>query len=207
MPDATLVGLAWLLIPSLVLLLANSTVPLYSLRYLTFAAPAAALLAGLALSLPARRWVSWLLMAAFLALAAPNWVHQRGPYARNGGTDWSAVADTMDVHLRPGDGIIFEPTGRPSQRPRLALHVYADAFTGARDLLLDTPYQRRARLWDKVLPLDALPSRLTGVDRVWVLDDEASTWGLPALSRQGFALTQIFREHRTTIYEFERSGS
>jgi mannosyltransferase len=207
LPDARVVGLAWLLLPCLLLVLANSAVPLYSLRYLTFAAPAAALLIGLAVALPLRSWASWLLIAAVIAAAAPTWALQRTPYSRNGGTDWSAVAVTLETHLRPGDGIIFADNTRPSQRPRLAMHVYPDAFVGVRDVLLDRPYQERARLWDKVLPLDALPSRLAGVNRIWVLDDELSTWGLGTLRQEGFSVARVFHEYRTTIYELVRSTS
>ncbi len=207
LPDAITVGVAWLILPCLVLLLANTAVPLYSLRYLTFAAPAAALLIGSAVALPRRSWVSWLLVAALLCAAAPTWVHQRGPFPRNGGTDWSAVAVTIENHMRPGDGVIFADNTRPSQRPRLAMHVYPGAFANARDVLLDEPYTKQAGLWDKVLPIDALPSRMAGLRRVWLLNDQSSTWGLAILREEGFQVIRVYRDPRTTIYELSRNAS
>lgn len=204
-PDPVVVGLVWLLLPSALLLVANLVVPLYSMRYVTFAAPAAALLLGLALDLPRRVWVAWLLVAALLVTAAPSWLQQRGPYSRNGGSDWSEVAVTLQRYVRPGDGVVFADNTRPSRRPRLAMHVYPHAFEGVRDLLLGEPYQERAGLWDAALPLTMLPERTAGIDRVWLLDDQSSSWGLRSLRQQGFAIARVFREHRTTIYELTRS--
>ena len=135
-PDPLLIALCWLLLPCALLLLAHAVIPLYSLRYLTFAAPAAALLIGMAIALPPRRVASGVLVVALLATSLPSWLGQRGPHAKNN-SDWRQVAQTIGAAARPGDGVLFQDDIRPSIKARLAWHLYPEHFDGVHDLLLE----------------------------------------------------------------------
>ena len=78
-------------------------------------------------------------------LAVPVYLDQRTPYWKNGGTDWQTVAEVVSELARPGDGIVFDESVRPSRRPRLAMHTYPHGFDGLVDLGLVRPVRRDRR--------------------------------------------------------------
>ncbi len=203
-PDALLVALCWLILPCAILLLVHPVIPLYSMRYLTFAAPAAALLLGMAIAQPARRAVSWLLVLAVLATSLPSWTDQRAPHAKNG-SDWRQVAQMIGNSAAAGDGVLFQDKIRSSLKARSAWHLYPDNFDGLRDVLLEQPYERSRWLWDDTLPLTELPQRMAGIDRVWVVSDRHSRWALDELERLDFSVVRTIGLHRTTIHEAVKS--
>ncbi|MET1043251.1 MAG: glycosyltransferase family 39 protein [Microbacteriaceae bacterium] len=205
-PDPLLVALCWLILPCAILLLVHPVIPLYSMRYLTFAAPAAALLLGMAIALPARRVASWLLVLAVLATSLPSWRDQREPHAKNG-SDWRQVAEMIGNSATAGDGVLFQEKLRPSLKARSAWHLYPDNFDGLRDVLLERPYERSTWLWDDTVRLAALPQRMAGIDRVWVVTDRNSRWALDELERLDFSVVRTTGLHRTTIHEAVRNVS
>ncbi len=206
---ALLAGL-WLTIPATMLLAASVTVlPIYSVRYLSFAAPAAALLIGLGVDGLGRNYLRWIAVLALVALAAPTWVYQRGPYAKDGGSDWRQVSDYIGAHARPGDGIYFDATTKPSQRPRIAMHLYPGSYTGLVDVALDVPFDKGTWLWDSVIPLSQDYPALRAVHTLWVVDldgspDQKSGDEARILRDDGFTLQSTAHLHRTTVYEFTR---
>lgn len=192
----------WMLLPPVVLFVGNSLIaPMYSIRYLSFCTPAVAILVALAVA--ALPW-SWARLGAVLlivVLAAPTWAAQRGPYAKDGGSDLRQTAAVVAAHAHPGDAIVFDQTARNSRKPRLALHLYPQDFRGLLDPGLITPYQHTAGLWDVVGAARA--SSLAGVHTVWAVERSAEPAPADIRHLQGFgyAVTRAFPVHRTTVYE------
>jgi mannosyltransferase len=173
---AAALGAAWAIIPSVIVLGVGALLGgFYAARYLSFTAPAVALLIAVGIEegirlLPHRATVGAgaATLVLLAGLAAPDIVAQRRPSARNAGTDWNAVAAVVEAHARVGDGIAFDDGVRRSRRPRLALHAYPDAFRRVVDLGLVRPYDRTDGLWDVTRPLT--PGLVARVDRVWLVD-------------------------------------
>lgn len=216
--DLETIALAWLMIPSGTLLLVNALIPGYTPRYGTFAAPAAAMLVaagirrigGIRFS---RRMPGALLaglaLVAVLATAAPVYVEQRTPYAKNQ-SDWNDIAATMEQHAQPGDAIVFDDSVRPSRRPRLALDTNPAPFAGLRDVLVETPYAE-SDLWNTTtysIPDAARLGRFAGVSRVWLVEYDAGagpgSWGVAELEALGFQVTEHIDLHRSDVYLLTR---
>jgi mannosyltransferase len=211
-----LVAACWAFIPSILLIVGNAAHPVYSARYLSFAAPGAALLIGWILArIPGtvrlRRRVprSVVALVVVLLAAVPSYILQRGPYAENN-SDWAEVSATVAAHARPGDAIIFDESTIPSLRLRLAMHVYPQDYTGLDDVMLRVPFADNTWWWDGTYSLSAVTDRLQSVDRVWLLEYRApgmhtDRYGMADLQSLGFRVTHSFPEHASTVYELERS--
>lgn len=200
------VALAWLLVPMALLLLADAVAgPLYTGRYLSFSAPAAAILIAATLAAIRPRWLAAVAAAAALVLAVPFAVSQRTPTAKFG-SDWAEVSAYVGAHSRPGDGIVFDEGVRPSRKPRLALRLYPDGFRDTADLGLVRSYETTAGLWDVVKPLAELPHALGDRDRVWVVarSKEGTSDDRHALERAGFSLADTHRLASDTISLYTR---
>jgi mannosyltransferase len=216
--DLETITLAWLVIPSGTLLLVNALIPGYTPRYGTFAAPAAAILMALGVRRVAgihssRRMpgaaLAGIALITVLAAAAPVYLEQRTPYAKNQ-SDWNDIAATVRHEARPGDAIVFDASVRPSRRPRLALDTNPRAFAGLNDILLKTPYTE-SELWDATtysIPDAAGLGRFTGVTRVWLVEYEKSdapdTWGVADLEALGFRVAEHVDLHRSDVYLLTR---
>ena len=212
-------ALAWLVVPVGIVLLASAILPLYTSRYGTLAAPAAAILMAFGLrrlvraARPGRTPI--LAGAAVLALlltAAPEWASQRGPYAKND-SDWNDIATVIRVRAQPGDAIVFDETSRPSQRPRLALDTDPAAFATVSDPTLDVPFFRSSTWYSSVLtvPDAAALGRFDGVDRVWLVEYSAGgvadDWGIAGLRALGFRPVEWISGHRSAILLYARASS
>lgn len=215
--DLETVALAWLVLPTGVLLLVNAVIADYTPRYGTFAAPAAAIL----MALGVRRLdgihlskrmpgavVAGIALVAVLAAAAPVYVGQRTPYAKNQ-SDWNEIAVTVQHEARQGDAIVFDASVRPSRRPRLALDTRPAAFAGLNDVLLETPYTESAT-WHATtydIPEAAARGRFEGVTRVWLVEyesDAPGTWGVADLEALGFRVAEHIDLHRSDVYLLTR---
>jgi mannosyltransferase len=217
---ATTVAACWLIVPTGVLLLANLVFPLYTARYSTFAAPAAALLVAEGILLLGRWFggadrrralvVSGIGLLGFVAVCAPVYLLQRGPYAKNN-SDWSEVSAAVGSLARPGDAVVFDESTKPSQRPRLAMHTYPAGFVGLRDVTLETPYYDNIGWADRAYGVRdaAALGRFDGVDRVWLIENDVDghlrDYGRDALTELGFEPTgRLVTTHRTAIIELAR---
>ena len=208
LPSLFVVAATWAFIPVLLLLGGNLVSAMYTVRYLSFAAPAVALLIGLVLALPARRWISVVGLAAVLAGSAPSYLYQRTPFAKNE-SDWAQIADTVKTHAKTGDAIVFDQTAKPSRRPRLALHTYPASFAGLNDVTLAVPFQQNTWWWDQVHTVGAVAGRFRDIDRVWAVeyrlpDKPADTWGMSELRALGYTVTAEYPGHRSVVYELTR---
>ena len=124
--------------------------PIYTPRYLSFTAPAMALVLGVCIgALAVKPWVAAALVSLFAIAAAPNYVRaQRNPYAKYG-MDYSQVADLITAQAAPGDCLLVNDTVTFMPAPmRPLLAARPDAYRKLVDLTLwqtgDRP-QRRLR--------------------------------------------------------------
>lgn len=202
------ISAAWLAAPTILLLLANAVAgPLYTGRYLSFSAPAAAILIAVGLTLLRPRGLAVTVAAVSLVLTVPFAVSQRTENAKFG-SDWAQVSAYVGAHSQPGDGVVFDESVRPSRKPRLALRLYPDGFSDTTDLALVRSFEATSGLWDIVKPLKELPQALNGRSRVWVVarsqagtsDDE------DALRRAGFALADSHRLARDVVLLYTKAA-
>ncbi|MGO4535841.1 glycosyltransferase family 39 protein [Leifsonia sp. 2MCAF36] len=214
-----LVAASWLFLPTGLMLLVNLLYPMYTGRYSTFAAPAAALLITEGLFVLGRRLgrdagraatATVAATAVFVALCAPVYVLQRGPFAKND-SDWAEISAAMAANAKPGDAVVFDESAKPSQRPRLAMRTYPEGFRGLRDVTLRTPYYRNDSWADRAYSVTqaAARGRFDGVERVWVveveIDGEQDISGLPELQAIGFGERgRTITDHRSVIIELTR---
>ena len=178
------VALPWAAVPTLGLIAVSLvTDPLYSPRYASFAAPAAALCMAVAVdSVPRRsmrlpwlpRALPVLAVVVAVALSAPSWVAQRTVTAKDDSA-WNTVAAL--VHRERAresagtvDALVFGPVERhPKATSRIIAETYPRAFAGARDPLLETPAGAGSSLWETQRPLSDAGHAVAGADVVWVL--------------------------------------
>ncbi|RZS68232.1 mannosyltransferase [Agromyces ramosus] len=203
-----LLGGAWIVVPTATLMLVAAVVSLgYTPRYLAFCAPAAAIVIAIAVAALPRRWMRAVSVGVIAGLAIPVYLDQRTPYWKNGGTDWQAVAEVVSIHSRPGDGIVFDESVRPSRRPRLAMHTYPNGFDGLVDLGLVRPYDETDGLWDVATPLAEVSHRLEGIDLVVVVSRSADgvDADIATLRREGFDLREIVRLESSVVLIYERA--
>ena len=207
-PPLWLVASAVAFVPPTILLLVNIVSPVYTNRYLSMCAPAIALLIGYLISrIPRSFGVAALLVLTIAAL--PSYTFQRTVYAKNN-SDWVPVSEYIRTHAQPGDAVVFDETTRPSQRLRLALHTYPQAFAGLVDPTLNVPYTRNTWWWDSTYKVHTVASRFDGIDRVWVLEHQlpgepAGTYALDDLRALGFEIVGTQQEHTSVIYELSRA--
>lgn len=218
--SATLVGACWLILPTGTLLLVNLAFPMYTARYSTFAAPAAALLIAEGLLVLGRILsrragvpavaVTGAGLLAFVAVCTPVYLQQRGPYSKNN-SDWAEVSAAMGTAAQPGDAVVFDESTKPSQRPRLAMHTYPAGFAAVSDPTLQTPYDRNIGWADRVysIPKAAELGRFDGIRRVWLVENDVDAnldhYGLADLQALGFEETgRSIPTHRTMLIELTR---
>ena len=205
-----LLALLWLILPMGLLIVAGPITAIYTPRYGTFSAPAAAILMACGVRQLARnRWAAALVVAAAVVAAAPVWAAQREPFAKNR-SDWNVIASTIDAHARPGDAIVFDDSVRPSRRPRLALDTDPDEFQVVTDATIKTPYTDSSS-WhssDYTVAEAAALGRFSGVERVWVVEymtgGEPHTYGVDDLEALGYQQTDEIRLHSSAVLLFTR---
>lgn len=175
--------LPWMLVPSIGLI-AVSLVgsPLYSPRYVTFAAPAMALLMAVGLtslrpprltSASSRRLVASGLVLA-IAMTLPTYISQRLVEAKDS-SSWSEVAALVAKErklegVNATDAIIYGHIRRhPTGSARNIAYAYPHAFTGMTDVTLKTPAAETGALWETRYPLSSTIERVDGHTYVWLV--------------------------------------
>jgi mannosyltransferase len=204
------VMLAWMLVPSAVLLAGTHLVtPMYALRYLSMCAPAAAIVMAIGIACFRLTGLQVAALLVVVLLAVPTYVRQRGEFGKNGGSDWRQAATVLETKARASDAVVFDATVRPSRKPRLALHLYPDAFRGLRDITLDVPYDQTNGLWDRTVPLADVIDELPEAGTVWLVQYQGSRQhsdrtDVRALHQQGYSLIDSTTVNRTVIIEMSR---
>jgi len=169
---------AWIALPTAVLVAYSALAgPIYYPRYLTFTAPAMALLLGVCVTTVGRsreRITAWL--AVFAVAATPNYVFvQRGPYAKEG-MDFSQVADVVSANARPGDCLVLDNTTDWLPGP---IRPLTAARPAAYAQLVDPGRGRRAAergwLWDTHLGIRGVADRVRECTVLWTVSERDET--------------------------------
>jgi len=211
-PSLLAVALPWLVVPTLGVIGVSALVsPLYSPRYLTFCAPAVAILIGVGLDALRRRWLIVVALVALVGLAAPQFVAQRQPEAKQN-SSWSEVADLIAgeraAHPDENAAIIYGPVRQhPSATTRVIAYSYPDAFAGLIDVKLKAPAAQTGGLWETRYPLDEVTHRFVGVDAVWLVTSDKQDWR-PSVTEKmadlGYRLVEEWGLTGVNVLRYER---
>ena len=211
-PSIEFIATSWLLVPSALMIGGQFLYPAFTARYLSFCAPAAAILiaCGIGRIWRWRRPFGVLAIATFVGLVAPVYVAQRGPYAKNG-ADLAEISAAMKAEASPGDAVVFDRSVPISKKPRLALRAYPAGFAGLEDVTLKTPYYRNTSWLDVTYSIAqaAAIGRFDDVNNVWLIDyrsgDHRDRYGIADLQRLGYIERTIHVETpHSVIYEFSK---
>jgi mannosyltransferase len=171
-------AIAWLVIPSAVIVTWSAFVhPVYTPRYLTFAAPAMALILGVCIATVAcRPWVAAALVGLFAIAAAPNYTWaQRNPYAKYG-MDYSQVADLITAQAVTGDCLLINDTVSFMPAPmRPLLAARPDAYRNLIDLTLWQRATDRDDVFDTNLIPEVVAKPLSHCSVAWIITQADKT--------------------------------
>lgn len=199
---ALVLAVSWLLVPAVIVgVVSWASGPLYTPRYLVFTAPALALLLAWSARSIAResRWITGVVLVVLAVAAMPAYVAGREPYGRTGGTDFSAVADYVGTHARPGDCVAFDapPSWSPVSQ-RMLLRAKPEDFVGLRDIGPAADATRIGELWDRDRPMRDYQAFAQACEVMWVITD--GDRATAAAERPGGATTWYFE-----AFDFGRS--
>lgn len=212
-PGVWAVALPWMLVPSLGLIAVSLvSSPLYSPRYVTFAAPAMAVLmaVGLTAIKPRRLLVGGLIVA--LALTLPTYVSQRLPEAKDN-SSWAEVAALVTREraiegVNATDAIIYGHIRRhPTGSARNIAYSYPAAFTGMTDVTLKTPAAESGQLWETRYPLSKTIERVDGHAYVWLVTSNKQDLRpsvTKALAAEGYQLQDQWHLTRVNVLRYRR---
>jgi mannosyltransferase len=172
------VAVVWIVAPTAAMLIHSAlSTPVYYPRYLSFTAPAMALLLGVGVVALGRSTVRVVIIVSLLSVAAlPNYVVvQRGPYAKEG-MDFRQVADVISAHATPGDCLALDNTATWEPGPIRALTA---AKPWVYDKLVDPGRGKlatdRNMLWDSHLSIWSWTGRLRTCATLWLVSDRDPT--------------------------------
>jgi mannosyltransferase len=179
MPSRLLaLSLPWLLLPPTVLLAATAIHPVYALRYIMFCVPAAALLAGAGLA--SLGWAGGAAGLALIVLAAlPGQTEDRRVSSHS--EDLRQLSHLVATHSRPGGALLF-----PRLSDREFEAAYPAPYRPLRDVTLAQTPTQSATLLGTPATAQIIRHRLTGVDRLWVIETGNERGKVPLLNGLGF---------------------
>jgi mannosyltransferase len=172
-----LLSAGWSVIPTTVLLAVSAlSQPLYVDRYLTFTSPAVALvLAICAVGIGQNRNSIALIITVFAVAAIPNYVRQRGDYAKTG-MDYSAVADLIAMQSSPGDCLLLDDTVDWQPGPiRPLVHARPDAYEDLVDVGAGRSATSMGTLWDENLAPFTVADRIATCSTIWTVSQKDPT--------------------------------
>lgn len=185
--SVVVVTAAWVVLPTAIMFVYSALrQPIYYPRYLSFTAPAMALLIGFSVVVAVRSRAG--ITAALLVLACaavPNYLVQRGPYAKED-MDYSSVADVITRYATPGDCLVMDNSvgWKPGPiRPMLAARPAA--FEKLHDYGRGQSSVDRNMLWDGHTAVWMWAQKLPTCTTLWTVSERDGT--LPD-HQQGVAL-------------------
>ena len=165
-------AVAWLVIPTALILIWSALVhPIYTPRYLSFTAPAMALVLGVCIgALAVKPWAATALVSLFAVAAAPNYIRaQRSPYAKYG-MDYSQVADLITAKAAPGDCLLVNDTVTFMPAPmRPLMAARPAAYRKLIDLTLWQRATDRRDVFDTNLIPEVVATPLSQCGVVWII--------------------------------------
>ncbi len=181
-------AVAWLVVPTALIVVWSALVhPIYTPRYLSFTAPAMALILGVCIgALALKPWVATALVSLFAIAAAPNYVRaQRNAYAKYG-MDYSQVADLITAKAAPGECLLVNDTVTFMPAPmRPLMAARPDAYRKLIDLTLWQRATDRNDVFDTNLIPEVVAKPLSRCGVVWIITQADKS--MPA-HEQGSAL-------------------
>jgi mannosyltransferase len=151
----------WLLLPPAILISVSLIQPVYTLRYVLFCLPAAAIIGGASLA-ALGRWVGPAALALVVVLAVPAQVTDRRTAAHG---DNIRLADReVAAAYQPGDAVLYV-----SQDARYMAAAYPYGLPSLRNIGLAQGRVLSGTLAGTYLPHPAIHRRLARVRRVWVV--------------------------------------
>lgn len=181
--DRQLLTLAagWIVLPTALVVIWSAWVhPIYTPRYLSFTAPALAVILGVCIgALASKPWMAVALLCLFAVVAAPNYVRaQRNPNAKYG-MDYSQVADLITAEAKPGECLLVNDTVTFMPAPmRPLLAARPDAYHKLIDLTLWQRATDRHDVFDTNLIPEVVAKPLSQCQVVWIItqaDDSMPT--------------------------------
>lgn len=164
---------AWIVIPTAALLTYSVLRhPVYYPRYLSFTAPAVALLLGVCVVALGRSRVRIAaIVLVFAAAAVPNYLAQRGPYAKER-MDYSAVADVIDRYAAPGDCLVLDNSAAWMPGPIRPLTAARPAvYAKLRDYGRGLTAVERNRLWDSHSAVWSWSDKMPSCPALWTVSE------------------------------------
>ncbi|MBK4347186.1 glycosyltransferase family 39 protein [Lacisediminihabitans changchengi] len=207
------VVLPWLIVPTAGLLVASVLVdPLYSARYVTFSAPAAAVLMAVAATSVRRWWMAAGIVALCAVLTMPSYIAQRTPTAKQS-TAWNQVAELV-ARERAADApdaseaVIWGPLRKhKAATSRVIEYSYPEAFAGLVDVKLKTPAAQTGTLWETAYPLDQVTERFDGTSVAWLITSDKQDWRpsvAEKLAALGFHVEREWNISTTNVVRYVR---
>jgi len=207
------VVLPWLVVPTAGLLVASVLVdPLYSARYVTFSAPAAAVLMAVAATSVRRWWMAAGIVLLCAALTVPSYIAQRAPTAKQS-TAWNQVADII-AEQRAADApdareaVIWGPLRKHrAATSRVIEYSYPDAFAGLVDVKLAKTGAENGTLWETAYPLEQVTDRFDGASVAWLITSDKQDWRpsvAEKLAALGFRVEREWNVSTTNIVRYVR---
>lgn len=168
---------AWIAAPTGALLLFSALHhPIYYPRYLSFTAPAFALMLGLCIVVIAgsRSGIA-VLLVVLAAAATPTYLFQRGPYAK-ADMDYSAVADVIGRFAAPGDCLVLDNSTTWAPGPiRPLTAARPSVYDKLRDYGRGRTARERNRLWDSHVAVWAWADKMPDCPALWTVSERDST--------------------------------
>lgn len=212
MDRRTALGVAsWALAPTLLLVVISFIRPVYDPRYVTFSAPAMALLAGVAVgSIRARSGMIAALLSAAL-VSVPTWYEQRAPGAKDN-ANWQSIAAAVARDRGASSGLrdvaIFGPLPkRNANSSRLVAVAYPRAFYGMGDLTLARTGAESGTLWGTDDELAARLGKLSTADRIISVRATTVDWPVDLqreLERRGFRVDSDVQAGGAVVTKYVR---
>jgi mannosyltransferase len=169
---------AWIVVPTAVTLIYSALgEPVYYARYLTFTAPAMAVVLGVCIvTFATNRWAVASVLILFAGAALPNYLFsQRTTYAKEG-WDYSQVADLISARAKPGDCLLVDNTVRWAPGPiRALLATRPAAFAPLADIERGARGPEHGHLWDGHVAVWLVLPRLDKCTTVWTISNRDKT--------------------------------
>lgn len=165
----------WVVVPTTVLVLYSAVSrPMYQPHYLSYTVPGLALLMGVAVVVIGRQPRGIAVVLAVLAVAAvPNYLAQRGPYAKFG-HDQSDVARLIAAEADRGDCLNIDLAAPESMINGLTA-AHPDAFSGLRDPGVSRIGSDEGGLFESRVPVSAWTDKLVTCTVLWTVTERDDT--------------------------------